>query len=215
MTLEQKEALREAVNDNPELLLDALGIEYEYRSGTLKFLCPFHDDKHIGNCGWVNKGFGFVHCFACGKSADCFDLVQYVQKINFASAAYFISKTYGIGISSENPEDYVRDPYFDVKLSAAEKEALRIPNEIPLRTLFNESPESYRSIIVKNAVQSIEQYKTVIDKFGARDAEEAYKIYHLTDGKATPQTYEEIKNKMKDQIQTCESVIAKMEDESI
>ncbi len=215
MTFEQKMLLREAVDEAPEQLLDALGIDYEYRGGNLQFLCPFHDDNRIGNCGWVHHNGGYMHCFACQTNADCFALVQHVRGCSFGQAAFFISGVYGIRISSFKGSECVVDPYLKVKLTASEKEAVRIPNEIPLRALFNESPESYRKIITLNARKSIGCYKEVINKFGARDAEEAYKIYRLTDGAANAGTYEEIKQQMTQKINICESVILKMEDESI
>lgn len=64
--------------------LDVLGIK-EVKGA---FLCPFHNDKHIGNCRILHKDYGM--CFACNTGFDSIKLVQKVNGTGFRDAVLFI-----------------------------------------------------------------------------------------------------------------------------
>ena len=47
-----------------------------------KFICPFHNDRHVGNCGVMNVNPAKGHCYACGKYFDSVDLVKLNEGID-------------------------------------------------------------------------------------------------------------------------------------
>ncbi len=52
--------------------------------GSLKGLCPFHDEKTPSFN--VHSGRGFFHCFGCSEGGDVFDFLQKVESLSFAEA---------------------------------------------------------------------------------------------------------------------------------
>ena len=52
------------------------------------FLCPFHNDSHIGNCRILHKDYAV--CFACNTGFDSIKLVQKVNAMTFREAVLFI-----------------------------------------------------------------------------------------------------------------------------
>lgn len=47
-----------------------------------KFLCPFHNDRHIGNCGIMRVNPAKGRCYACGQTFDSVDLVKLNEGIS-------------------------------------------------------------------------------------------------------------------------------------
>ena len=47
-----------------------------------KFLCPFHNDRHVGNCGIMRVNPAKARCYACGQTFDSIDLVQLNEGIS-------------------------------------------------------------------------------------------------------------------------------------
>lgn len=52
------------------------------------FLCPFHNDKHLGNCRIRHKDYAI--CFACDTGFDSIKLVQKVQNLEFRDAVIWL-----------------------------------------------------------------------------------------------------------------------------
>lgn len=62
--------------------------------GSLKGLCPFHDEKSPSFN--MRPHVGYYHCFGCGKSGDVFTFVQEVDHLSFAEAVERLAAKAGI-----------------------------------------------------------------------------------------------------------------------
>lgn len=65
--------------DEFRMTLDYYGIEPDSHG---KFLCPFHGDRKVGNCGIMTVNPAKGKCFACGKVFDSIDLVELYEGIS-------------------------------------------------------------------------------------------------------------------------------------
>lgn len=73
-------------------------------SGTLKGLCPFHDESTPSFT--VRPTFGTYRCFGCGESGDVFSFVQEKDGLSFTDAVKMVAERYGIEITdSQDAED--------------------------------------------------------------------------------------------------------------
>jgi DNA primase len=63
-------------------------------SGSMKGLCPFHDEKTPSFN--VNVSRGFFHCFGCGEGGDVLTFVQKVEGVGFTEAVERLADRYGI-----------------------------------------------------------------------------------------------------------------------
>ena len=75
------------------------GIEYQC-------LCPFHDDKTIGNFS-INPTKGVYKCFSCGAGGDAVEfLMQYKgSKLSYGDALRYLAKKYSISIPDDDGDD--------------------------------------------------------------------------------------------------------------
>lgn len=62
--------------------------------GSLKGLCPFHDEKSPSFN--VRPQVGYYHCFGCGKSGDVITFVQEVDHLSFAESVERLAAKAGI-----------------------------------------------------------------------------------------------------------------------
>jgi DNA primase len=58
-------------------------------------LCPFHDDKHLGNF-YVNQEKQIFKCFACGKSGNAISFVQDIENCSYLRALKKVCDIAGI-----------------------------------------------------------------------------------------------------------------------
>jgi len=63
-------------------------------AGTLKGLCPFHDEKTPSF--QVTPARGLYYCFGCGKGGDTVDFVQEINNLSFREAVEFLADKYGV-----------------------------------------------------------------------------------------------------------------------
>ncbi len=63
-------------------------------SGSMKGLCPFHDEKTPSFN--VNVSRGFFHCFGCGEGGDVLTFVQKVEGVGFTEAVERLADRYGV-----------------------------------------------------------------------------------------------------------------------
>ena len=73
--------------------------------GSLKGLCPFHDEKSPSFN--VNPQRGFVHCFGCGEGGDVIWFLMKIDGLGFAEAVERLADRYGVTLRRE--EGDVRD----------------------------------------------------------------------------------------------------------
>ncbi len=63
-------------------------------AGTLKGLCPFHDEKTPSF--QVTPARGLYYCFGCGKGGDTVSFVQEINNLSFREAVEFLADKYGV-----------------------------------------------------------------------------------------------------------------------
>ncbi len=63
-------------------------------TGSMKGLCPFHDEKTPSFN--VNTSRGFFHCFGCGEGGDVLTFVQKVEGIGFTEAVERLADRYNV-----------------------------------------------------------------------------------------------------------------------
>jgi DNA primase len=68
--------------------------------GSLKGLCPFHDEKSPSF--HVRPTVGLWHCFGCGEGGDVISFVQKVDHLSFAEAVEWLAARLGIELRYED-----------------------------------------------------------------------------------------------------------------
>ena len=81
----------------PSQAAEALGIAVVSRGGTLRCICPFHDDSDPSLTLYDNwkSGPPHHHCWVCGAHGDIFDLVRHVHNSSFLEAVDWLRSTFG------------------------------------------------------------------------------------------------------------------------
>lgn len=67
--------------------------------GSLKGLCPFHDEKTPSF--HVRPAVGHWHCFGCGESGDVFEYVMKVHALAFGEAVEYLAQRTGVQLRYE------------------------------------------------------------------------------------------------------------------
>jgi DNA primase len=68
-------------------------------AGSLKGLCPFHDEKSPSFN--VRPSQGFYHCFGCGEGGDVYKFVQQMDQLSFTEAVEKLATRIGFELSYE------------------------------------------------------------------------------------------------------------------
>ncbi|MCM1012609.1 MULTISPECIES: DNA primase [unclassified Brevibacterium] len=68
--------------------------------GSLKGLCPFHDEKTPSF--HVRPQVGMYHCFGCGESGDVFTFLQKVEQLSFVEAVEMLAGRIGMHLRYED-----------------------------------------------------------------------------------------------------------------
>src|SRR5687768_15722685 len=68
-------------------------------SGTLKGLCPFHDEKTPSF--QVTPSKGFYHCFGCQAGGDVIDFLMKLNGLSFTEAVEQLADKYGVQLRRE------------------------------------------------------------------------------------------------------------------
>ena len=67
--------------------------------GSLKGLCPFHDEKSPSFN--VRPSHGFYHCFGCGEGGDVYKFVQKLDNLSFSEAVERVAGKIGFTLTYE------------------------------------------------------------------------------------------------------------------
>jgi DNA primase len=91
--------------------------------GSLKGLCPFHDEKTPSF--QVTPARGFFYCFGCGVGGDVIDFMERIDNLSFAEAVERLADRVGIQLryteqSGPRPEPGLRVRLMDAHQLAAE-----------------------------------------------------------------------------------------------
>lgn len=68
------------------MVLQSFGIRVNSKK---QMLCPFHNDRHIGNCGFI-KNAPLIHCFACGNTWSVFDVAMHMEGVDYYDAVRMV-----------------------------------------------------------------------------------------------------------------------------
>ncbi len=68
-------------------------------AGSLKGLCPFHDEKSPSFN--VRPAQGFYHCFGCGEGGDVYKFIQQLDQLSFTEAVEKLAARVGFELSYE------------------------------------------------------------------------------------------------------------------
>lgn len=68
-------------------------------TGTMKGLCPFHDEKTPSFN--VRSQLGVWHCFGCGEGGDVIDFVMKINQMDFLDAIEFLAGKFGVTLHYE------------------------------------------------------------------------------------------------------------------
>ena len=88
---------------------DIVGERVQLKSagvGSLKGLCPFHDERSPSF--HVRPQVGFYHCFGCGESGDVYSFLQKMDHVTFAEAVERLAGRIGYALHYE--EGSTRSP---------------------------------------------------------------------------------------------------------
>ena len=89
--------------------------------GSLKGLCPFHDEKSPSFN--VRPSQGFYHCFGCGEGGDVYKFVQKIDNLSFTEAVEKVAAKIGFTLTYEeggaDPAYGQRTRIFEANTAAA------------------------------------------------------------------------------------------------
>ena len=69
-------------------------------SGSMKGLCPFHDERSPSF--HVRTQVGFYHCFGCGEGGDVFSFVQKIDSRGFTETVEYLAEKVGFTLTYED-----------------------------------------------------------------------------------------------------------------
>ena len=72
--------------------------------GSMKGLCPFHDEKTPSFN--VNTARGFYHCFGCGEGGGVIDFVMKMDGLSFVETVERLAEKYGVELKREEGDGY-------------------------------------------------------------------------------------------------------------
>ncbi|MDP9800223.1 DNA primase [Arcanobacterium wilhelmae] len=76
--------------------------------GSMKGLCPFHDEKTPSFN--VRPQMGFFHCFGCGESGDAIAFVEKIEHVSFVEAVEFLARKVGVELEYDESRGEKRGP---------------------------------------------------------------------------------------------------------
>lgn len=90
-------------------------------AGSLKGLCPFHDEKSPSFN--VRPAQGFYHCFGCGEGGDVYKFIQQLDQLSFTEAVEKLAARIGFELSYEeggaSPETGQKSRVLEANTAAA------------------------------------------------------------------------------------------------
>ncbi|MBB2974497.1 DNA primase [Microbacterium endophyticum] len=106
-------------------IADVIGERVALKSagvGSLKGLCPFHDERSPSF--HVRPQVGFYHCFGCGESGDVYTFLRQMDHVSFTEAVEILAGRVGYSLHYEEggaaPETSGRSRLYAANAAAAE-----------------------------------------------------------------------------------------------
>lgn len=114
--------------------------------GSMKGLCPFHDEKTPSFN--VRTHVGRYHCFGCGEGGDAISFIMNIEHISFVEAVEFLAEKTGVSLQYEEgarptergPKDVTRSRLVDAHRVAEEfyVRQLATPDAAEARKMLDE-----------------------------------------------------------------------------
>ena len=111
--------------------------------GSLKGLCPFHDEKTPSFT--VRPQVGMYHCFGCGESGDVFSFLQKVEQLSFVETVESLAGRVGMHLRYEDGKGPDRE-------QASRRQRLLEMHEVAQR-FFSQSLESEQGQIAREFLE--------------------------------------------------------------
>lgn len=111
--------------------------------GSLKGLCPFHDEKTPSFT--VRPQVGMYHCFGCGESGDVFAFLQKVEQLSFVETVESLAGRVGMHLRYEDGKGPDRE-------QASRRQRLLEMHEVAQR-FFSQSLESEQGQIAREFLE--------------------------------------------------------------
>ena len=122
--------------------IERLGVELKRAgTGTLKGLCPFHDERSPSFT--VRPNNGSYKCFGCGEGGDIIKFVQELEGLSFTESVKMLTEMYGInfvetGVREEKTVNKTRlKTLLNVAASFYEDEFNKLPVDHPAKQELN------------------------------------------------------------------------------
>lgn len=77
-------------------------VELKRSGGSLKGLCPFHQEKTPSF--YVTPSKGIYKCFGCGKGGDIFSFLQEIERVSFPDALKQLADQAGVALPEREPK---------------------------------------------------------------------------------------------------------------
>ena len=81
-------------------VIESCGIQLRRKGANYECLCPFHDDRHLGNFV-VNVRDNYYKCFSCEAAGDPIKFLMEYEKMTYPDALRYIASMYNIYIDDE------------------------------------------------------------------------------------------------------------------
>ena len=136
-----EEKIKSAAN-----VVDVVGdfIQLRKRGVEYQGLCPFHDDKTLGNFS-VNPNKGLYKCFACGAGGDAIEFLMKHERLTYGDALHYLAHKYSIPVD----DDYDRERWQHIKpatprqIVEVHKDMLIMPRDVVSQTMKAQQPNIF------------------------------------------------------------------------
>lgn len=120
--------------------------------GSLKGLCPFHDERTPSF--HVRPGVGRWHCFGCGEGGDVISFVQKIDGMGFTDAVEYLASRVGVQLRYEDSrtgEAAQRGPREEPGRRQRLLEAHRVAAEFYAEQLFAPGAQAARAFLAERS----------------------------------------------------------------
>ncbi len=148
--------------------------------GSLKGLCPFHDERTPSF--HVRPALGFWHCFGCDQGGDVFRFIQDINHMSFVESVEFLAEKYGVTLAYEEGGKLRRSE--DVGNRRRLLEAHRIAEDFFRKFLYSARGKSARDFLISRGFE-----QELVDQFGVGAAPDSWDAltHHLRSSGFTDQ----------------------------
>lgn len=132
-------------------VVDVIADFYELRKSGVNYecLCPFHEDKQLGNFK-ISPTRNVYTCFACGESGNAIDFLMKHEGLSYADAIRWLGKKYSIDVDEEQKKFVAVKPSTPKTLEIQKTRQLyTIPAEYVQRSLDRRLRSSFQAALCR------------------------------------------------------------------